>query len=62
MNVNSELSTLTTILDDIAARLTTLVELHGENLTTDSFQELVSAERSAINLRRRLSRLQHQLS
>lgn len=57
MNIHSELTTINSTLEDVAARITALVEGDGSQLPTDHYNELVAAERAVGGLVRRLTRL-----
>ena len=57
MTIHSELTTINSTLDDVAARITALVEGEGSRLPTDLYNELVAAERAVGGLVRRLNRL-----
>jgi hypothetical protein len=56
MSLRGEITTIATSLEDISARITTLVET-SQALPQDVFIELVAAERTIGTLLRRLSRL-----
>ena len=43
MTIHSELTTINSTLDDVAARITALVEGEGSRLPTDQYNELVAA-------------------
>ncbi len=62
MAVQRELTTLTSSLSELAARLTTLVEREASSLPPAAYQELVAAERTIGTLLRRLNRLSRSLS
>ena len=62
MAVQRELTTLTSSLAELAARLTTLVEREAASLPPAAYQELVAAERTIGTLLRRLNRLSRSLS
>lgn len=57
MSVQSELNTLTSTMTELASRITQLVELGEETVTTEVYAELVAAERTVGALLRRLQRV-----
>jgi len=57
MSVQSELNTVTSTMTELAARITALVELGEEQVTTEVYAELVAAERTVGALLRRLQRV-----
>ena len=57
MTVQNELSTITSSLEELAARLTALVELDEGKGDSDVYVELVAAERAVTTLLRRLNRV-----
>ncbi len=62
MAVQRELTTLTTSLGELSARLTELVEREAAALPPAAYQELVAAERTIGTLLRRLARLSRTLA
>jgi len=61
MSTQNELNTITSTLNDIAGRLTALVETEGPGLEGDVYTELVAAERTIGTLLRRLQRVARRL-
>ncbi len=61
VSAQNELATITTSLQDLATRLTALVENEADHLPSDVFTELVGAERTIGTLLRRLTRLSSRL-
>ncbi len=57
MTVQSELNTITSTLEELATRLTALVEVDGNAVDSDVYTELVAAERAVTTLLRRLNRV-----
>ncbi|MEI8126443.1 MAG: hypothetical protein WCG86_01350 [Actinomycetota bacterium] len=57
MNFHYELQTITTTLEDLAGRISIIVESTDDSVSGDAYQELVAAERSVGALLRRLQRL-----
>ncbi len=57
MTVQSELNTITSTLEELATRLTALVEQDGHAVDSDVYSELVAAERAVTTLLRRLNRV-----
>ena len=57
MTIQTELNTLTSSLDEVATRITTLVENEGDAMSADVYTELVAAERTIGTLLRRLNRV-----
>jgi len=57
VTLQTELNTLTSSLDEIATRITALVEAEGSSMDADVYSELVGAERTVGTLRRRLQRV-----
>ncbi len=57
MSVQSELSTITSTLEELATRLTALVEHDEGTGDGDVYTELVAAERAVTTLLRRLNRV-----
>jgi hypothetical protein len=62
MSTSTELSTITSTLSDVSARITTLVENDGPTLEGDVYTELVAAERAIGTLLRRLQRVARRVS
>jgi hypothetical protein len=56
VDLEHELSTLTTSLEDVAKRLSTIVETQDPDIPSDLYTDLVAAERSIHALLRRLRR------
>jgi hypothetical protein len=57
VNFHYELQTITTTLEDLAGRISIIVESTDDSVSGDAYQELVAAERSVGALLRRLQRL-----
>jgi hypothetical protein len=57
MSMQTELNTITSTMNDVAARITSLVESEGDAMTPDVYSELVAAERTVGALLRRLNRV-----
>ncbi len=57
MSVQSELNTITSTMTELASRITQLVELGEEQVSTEVYAELVAAERTVGALLRRLQRV-----
>ena len=57
MSIQTELNTITSSLNELSARITALVEAEGSNMATDTYSELVAAERTVGTLMRRLNRV-----
>lgn len=57
MSIQTELNTITSSLNELSARITALVEAEGSNMATDTYGELVAAERTVGTLLRRLNRV-----
>ncbi len=57
MNYQGELNTITSTLNDVSTRLSTLVEGADDSLAGDIYTELVAAERAIGTLLRRLNRV-----
>ena len=57
MSAQSELSTITSTLEELATRLTALVENDEGGGNGDVYVELVAAERTVATLLRRLNRV-----
>lgn len=62
MTLRTELSTITSSMDELAARITSLVEADGPSMPSDLYTELVAAERTVGALVRRLSRVSARLA
>ena len=57
MSIQNELNTITSTLNELSHRITTLVEGEGPMLEADTYTELVAAERTIGTLLRRLNRV-----
>lgn len=57
MSMQTELNTISSTMQDLATRITALVETEGAAMEQDLYAELVAAERSVGTLIRRLSRV-----
>lgn len=57
MSTQTELSTITSTMNELSARITALVETEGDALAPDVYAELVEAERTVGTLLRRLTRV-----
>lgn len=57
MSMQNELNTITSTMNDLAVRITSLVESEGANMESDVYTELVAAERTIGALLRRLNRV-----
>ena len=57
MSMQTELNTISSTMQDLATRITALVETEGAAMEQDLYAELVEAERSVGTLIRRLSRV-----
>ncbi len=57
MSNRNELNAITSMLTELAARITTLVETQGDTMASDAYTELVAAERTVGALLRRLNRV-----
>ncbi len=57
MSVQSELNTITSTMTELASRITQLVELGEEQVSTEVYAELVAVERTVGALLRRLQRV-----
>jgi hypothetical protein len=57
VTIQTELNTLTSSLDEVATRITKLVENDGATMSADVYTELVAAERTIGALLRRLNRV-----
>ena len=62
MNIQVELSTIISTLADCSRRLTVLVDDAGDAVTSETYGELVAAERTIGALQRRLQRASGRLS
>jgi hypothetical protein len=56
VSVTTELSTISSSLNEIAVRISTLVDDEGATMPSDLYNELVAAERTVGTLQRRLDR------
>jgi hypothetical protein len=61
MSLHYEIDTITSSLNEISTRISTLVE-QGKDLPGDVYVELVAAERTVGTLLRRLERLHNKLT
>ncbi|MEI7654316.1 MAG: hypothetical protein WCJ82_03435 [Actinomycetota bacterium] len=61
MNLQLELSTITSSLAEISGRISTIVESTDDTTSGDTYIELVAAERAIGTLLRRLRRVENQL-
>ncbi|HTB08255.1 MAG: hypothetical protein WA580_08035 [Acidimicrobiales bacterium] len=57
MSMQTELNTITSTMNDVATRITSLVESEGDAMAPDVYSELVAAERTVGALLRRLNRV-----
>jgi hypothetical protein len=57
MTMQTELNTITSTMNDLAIRITALVETEGSAMPPDIYTELVAAERTIGALLRRLNRV-----
>jgi hypothetical protein len=57
MSISTELNTITSTMNELSARITTLVETEGVSMAPDVYTELVAAERTVGALLRRLNRV-----
>jgi hypothetical protein len=57
MTMQTELNTITSTMNDLAVRITALVESEGSAMPPDIYTELVAAERTIGALLRRLNRV-----
>jgi hypothetical protein len=57
MTMQTELNTITSTMNDLAIRITGLVETEGSAMPPDIYTELVAAERTIGALLRRLNRV-----
>jgi hypothetical protein len=55
--MQNELNTITSTMNDLAVRITSLVESEGTHMESDVYTELVAAERTIGALLRRLNRV-----
>jgi hypothetical protein len=53
MTIQSELSTITSTMNELSARITVLVETDGATMPSDVYTELIAAERTIGTLLRR---------
>lgn len=58
MNIPAEISTITSSLEEISARISALVDTGEDTMSSDLYRELVGAERTVGALLRRLVRAQ----
>ncbi|MFZ1062905.1 MAG: hypothetical protein WAN30_05475 [Acidimicrobiales bacterium] len=61
MSMQNELNTITSSMNELAARITHLVETEGARMDGDVYTELVAAERTMGTLLRRLNRVATQV-
>jgi len=57
MSVQTELNTITSTMTELASRITALVELGENDVSTEIYAELVATERTVGALLRRLQRV-----
>ena len=57
MTMQTELNTITSTMNELAVRITALVETEGSAMPPDIYTELVAAERTIGALLRRLNRV-----
>jgi hypothetical protein len=57
MTIQTELNTITSTMNELATRITALVETDGVAMPSDVYTELVAAERTIATLLRRLNRV-----
>jgi hypothetical protein len=57
MTIQTELNTITSTMNELATRITALVETDGAAMPSDVYTELVAAERTIGTLLRRLNRV-----
>ena len=57
MTMQTELNTITSTMNDLAVRITALVETEGSAMPPEIYTELVAAERTIGALLRRLNRV-----
>ena len=57
MTIQTELNTITSTMNELSTRITTLVETDGAAMPSDVYTELVAAERTIGALLRRLNRV-----
>jgi hypothetical protein len=57
MSMQTELNTITSTLNELSTRITTLVETEGAAMPPDTYTELIAAERTIGALLRRLNRV-----
>jgi hypothetical protein len=57
MTTQTELNTITSTMNELATRITALVETDGAAMPNDVYTELVAAERTIGTLLRRLNRV-----
>jgi hypothetical protein len=62
MSMHTELNTITSTLNELATRITALVETEGAAMPPDTYTELVAAERTIGTLLRRLNRVAGRIS
>lgn len=62
MTMQTELNTITSTMNDLAVRITALVETEGSAMPPDIYTELVAAERTIGALLRRLNRVAGRIS
>ncbi len=57
VSIQNELNTITSTMNELAVRITSLVESEGNHMESDVYTELVGAERTIGTLLRRLTRV-----
>jgi hypothetical protein len=62
MTIQTELSTITSTMNELSARITALVESDGASMENDVYTELIAAERTIGTLLRRLNRVAGRIS
>jgi hypothetical protein len=62
MTIQTELNTITSTMNELATRITALVETDGAAMPSDVYTELVAAERTIGTLLRRLNRVAGRIS
>jgi hypothetical protein len=62
VSIQNELNTITSTMNELAVRITSLVESEGKNMESDVYTELVGAERTIGALLRRLTRVAARVS
>lgn len=62
MTIQTELSTITSTMNELSVRITALVETDGAAMDNDVYTELIAAERTIGTLLRRLNRVAGRIS